>query len=319
MKIFVTGASGFVGLSLTKDLVKKQYQVYGLIRRDEAAKQLNDMGVTPIKGDLLKPGQFRNRLNGIDVFIHLAALVKFSGDFDQYYKLNVESTKQLIDFAIKEAIKKFIYISAAAIALDGSDLLDISEDYNPMKRIDSNYLKSKSQAEQVILQRKNEIQTIILRPPVIWGSGMRIMEEFRPTIQKMGFPVIGDINHHIATCHVKNLNAAILQSVVSQTTQGIFLVGDGEKVKVKNFMYELIKGYGMNMGNIHIPKKLALIIASFLEYLWKVFGFNSDPPMTTMIVHLMGTEFTIDDSKIRRELGYKNVIRVEEGLRSLNN
>ena len=60
-------------------------------------------------------------------------------------------------------------------------------------------------------------------------------------------------------------------------------------------------------------------MASFLEYLWKVFGFNSDPPMTTMIVHLMGTEFTIDDSKIRRELSYKNVIRVEEGLRSLNN
>ena len=203
--------------------------------------------------------------------------------------------------------------------MDGNDLIDITEEHQVHEMIDSAYLQSKVLAKQEILKRQSNIKVIIFRPPVIWGPGMRIMEEFRNVIELMGFPTIGDAKHHLATCHVKNLNAAILLGLNHKEAEGIYLVGDDEKVEVRKFMKELIKGYGMDMGNIRIPKNLALLMAGFLEFIWKVFGIKGSPPMTTFIVQLMGTEFTINDAKARKQLGYKPVISVEEGLSQLNN
>ena len=317
MRLFVTGASGFVGKSLLEDLLKEGHEVYGLVREERMAEFPKERKAKPVIGDLFAVKHFKNKLYGMDAVIHLGARIKFVGGLDDFYAINVAATSDLIHSAIEEGVKKFIYVSAAAIVLDGNSLIDITEEYRPGKMIRSNYLKSKLLAEDKILKRRKEIQVIILRPPVIWGPDMRIMEAFKSTIRKMGFPTIGDINHHLATCHVKNLNAAILQSLKSKNGEGIYLISDGEKVQTKKFMSELIEGYGMEMGNMHMPKKTALLMAGFLEFIWKVFHIQHELPITTLIVHLMGTEFTINDTKARKELGYRNVISIEQGLRQL--
>lgn len=317
MKIFVTGASGLVGKSLIKLLIKENHEVFGLVRNDKSVETLTTLNATPIKGDLKIIKDYSEILKGVEVVVHSGALIRFIGAFEEFFQINVQATKKLLDSSIEAGVKKFIYISAAAVALDGNPLTDITEDYQPQKRIKSNYLKSKLLAEKEILKRRDEIQVIILRPPVIWGPGMRIMEEFRSTIKKMGFPTIGDPDHHLATCHVNNLNVAILKSIINDNVNGIFHVSDEEKVKVKIFMNELIKGYGMKMGNLHLPKNIAMIMARMMEFIWKTFNLKGDPPISTVIVHLMGTEFTINDSKARRELGYHDVTSIAKGLKQL--
>ncbi len=317
MKIFVTGASGLVGKSIIKLLITENHEVFGLVRNDQAIKVLRELKVIPVKGDLRKIEEFNKILRDVDVVVHCGALIRFVGKFDDFLQINVKGTKKLLDYSIQADVKKFIYISAAAVALDGNPLNGITEDYQPQNRIESNYLESKLLAEKELLKRKDKIQIIILRPPVIWGPGMRIMEEFRSTIEKIGFPTIGDPDHHLATCHVDNLNAAILKSIKSDHARGIYLVSDEEKVKVRIFMRELIKGYGMKMGNMRLPKNLAMIMARIMEFIWNTFNLKGDPPISTLIVHLMGTEFTINDSKARKELGYRDVTSVNEGLQQL--
>lgn len=318
MKLFVTGANGFVGRSLIENLLQDQHDVKGLVRTNSAEKVISQLGATAVKGDLLHIQEFKNELKGIDAVIHLAAKVRFVGNYHDFHLINVVATRKLIQCAFETGVKKFIYVSAAAIVMDGKALREITETYQPGKMIKSNYLKSKLSAEQELLKRKEEIQVVILRPPAVWGPDMRLIEESRPVIQRFGYPVIGDIDHHLATCHVKNLNAAILQSLKSKKASGVYLVADDEKVIMKIFMKELIKGYGMEMGNRHISKKLALTFAGFLEFVWQIFNLKGDPPLTTFMVHFMGTEFTIDDRKIRQELGHKSVISVEKGFDQLN-
>jgi nucleoside-diphosphate-sugar epimerase len=317
MRIFVSGASGLVGKSLVELLIKENYEVIGLVRNDQDVEVLKTLKATPIKGDLRTIVEYDEILKDVDVVVHSGALVRFVGKFDEFFQINVKGTEKLLDSSIEAGVKKFIYISAAAVALDGNPLHDISEDYQPRKRIKSNYLTSKLLAEKELLKRKDKIQIIILRPPVIWGPGMRIMEEFRSTIEKIGFPTIGDPNHHLATCHVDNLNAAITRSIKNDHARGIFHVTDQEKVKVRIFMRDLIKGYGMKMGNMRLPKKMAMIMAGMMEFIWKTFNLKGNPPISTIIVHIMGTEFTINDSKARKELGYNDIISVAEGLQQL--
>jgi len=318
MKLFITGGSGFVGKSLIKELVKGHHEIYCLARSEKAIQLINNLGANPVSGNLLAVQEFKNKLKGIDAIVHSGAKIKFVGDLDEFYGVNVKATRELIDSAIEAKVKKFIYISAAAIALDGKPLIEITEEYQPKSMIKSNYLKSKLLAESEILKRNKEIQVIILRPPVVWGEGMGIMNEFRNTITKIGFPTIGDPLHHLATCHIQNLITAILLSLKNNEANGVFLVNDNEKVEVREFMRKLIKGYTMEMGNLRIPKKMALLTANFLEFIWKTFSLKGNPPMTSIIVHIMGNEFSIDDTKARRILGYKPTLSVEEGLHQLS-
>ena len=317
MKIFVTGASGLVGKSLIKLLVKENHEVLGLVRNDQDAEDLKTLKVTPIQGDLRTIEEYNEILKDVDVVVHSGALVRFVGKFDDFFQINVKGTEKLLNSSIEAGVKKFIYISAAAVAFDGNPLLDITEDYQPQNRIKSNYLTSKVLAEKELLKRKEKIQIIILRPPVIWGPGMRIMEEFRSTIEKIGFPTIGDPDHHLATCHIDNLNAAIIKSIMNDHVHGIYHVSDQEKVKARIFMRDLIKGYGMKMGNMRLPKNMAMIMGGMMEFIWSTFNVKGNPPISTIIVHIMGTEFTINDSKAREELGYQDIISVAEGLQSL--
>jgi len=317
MSIFVTGASGLVGKSLIKLLIKENYEVLGLVRNDQDAEALKTLKATPIKGDLRTIKDYNEILKNVDIVVHSGALVRFVGKFDEFFQINVKGTEKLLDSSIDAGVKKFIYISAAAVAMDGNPLNDITEDYQPQNRIKSNYLASKLLAEKELLKRKDKIQIIILRPPVIWGPGMRIMEEFRSTIEKIGFPTIGDPDHHLATCHVDNLNTAINRSIKNDHARGIYLVSDQEKVKVRIFMRDLIEGYGMKMGNMRLPKKMAIIMGGMMEFIWNTFDLKGNPPISTIIAHIMGTEFTINDSKARKELGYQDIISVSEGLQQL--
>ena len=126
MRLFITDASGFVGIALITELVKEKHTVYGLVRSIQAARVITDLGAIPVRGDLLAVNDFKKALEGIDTLIHLGAKIKFFGELDEFYDINVEATKALIEGAVEFGIKKFIYVSAAAIAMDGNDLIDIA-------------------------------------------------------------------------------------------------------------------------------------------------------------------------------------------------
>lgn len=315
-KIFVTGGSGFVGKALIQDLKEAHYEVYALARSASSEKIVSNLGAIPISGDLINTNTFASKLEGIDCIIHVAAMIEMWGKYKDFYKMNVEATENLVKMAIKHKVSKIVYISAASVVIDGKPAIDIDETYQISKDPHDNYSKTKALAEKKVSALSNQIQTIILRPPMIWGKAMPMIEEYRADIEKRGFPTIGDPNHTLSTCHVKNLNQAIINSIES-SAQGIYYVTDGEKRPLRIFLKELAKGYGLDTGNKKISKGLALFMASLLEGTWKLFRLKGQPPITKSMVYLMGTEFSIDDSKARKELGYKNIISVEEGLKQL--
>jgi nucleoside-diphosphate-sugar epimerase len=317
MKVFLTGASGFVGLSLIDDLINREFRIHALVRDQASADQVHQKGALPVHGDLTDPDTYQHIMKDIDAIIHLAAFVGFSGNLKRFSPVNVTGTKALVEAAVASGIKTIVYVSAAAVALNGSPLIYIDESFKPKNMISNGYLESKVLAERELLNHGDKIRVYILRPPIIWGPGMRIMEQFRSTIEKMGFPLIGKPDHKLPTCHVKNLTAAILLGLEHPQARGVYLIKDKEETAAKPFLDQLIKSYGMNMGNLRLSRKFALIMASSLETIWKLLKLRGDPPMTKFIVHLMGTEFTIDDSKIRQTLGYKSVLSIQEGLRQL--
>jgi len=171
--ILITGANGFVGSAIIDYLNKKKYNVYGMVR-DNFQNNLSNVIYFTLD-DLLKL-ENQNVLDSIDTIIHAAgrAHIRFSflkKNKDKLFNDNIKLTKKLADVAIKNNIKKFIYISTAKVYGEETYNNNFFNENNKPKPIQP-YAISKYTAELKLLEKLKNSSTnlTIIRPPMIFGK-----------------------------------------------------------------------------------------------------------------------------------------------------
>ncbi len=182
MNIFLTGATGFLGGRLIRNLLEEGHAVYLLARNIEKAKGLKEHlpfslqgNVTILKGDIgEKNFGFSSDLlseltNNIDIFYHLAALVKFDHHLrDTLMEMNFHGTKNALDVARLMEVPRFIHVSTAytvGVSNKGQEkLYDLQQDFN------NPYEESKALAEHEVMKYKGKMDVSIFRPAIIVGD-----------------------------------------------------------------------------------------------------------------------------------------------------
>ena len=112
MQVLITGAGGFIGSHLAKELIKKGYSVRGLFLPQEETQFLEDIGVEIFHGDLSKPLTLKGVTKNIDTIFHLAARTLDWGTMQQFKAIMVDGTNNLLKES-KGNIHKFIYLSGS--------------------------------------------------------------------------------------------------------------------------------------------------------------------------------------------------------------
>ena len=250
--------------------------------------------------------------------IHCAAYMNFlTFDYDLSYQVNVQGTKNLLQAAHHSGIQKFIYISAASV-ISGGVVKNVDETYKPKRLPGDPYSKTKALAEELVIQAAQPgFKTIALRPPLIWGPNNPQNAEIREAVSAGRWVWIGGGKHKLSTIHVDNLAAAIIAAIDRGRSGQVYYVTDGEQKAIKRFFTEMLQTEGIELGSRSIPRRLALVIAYTVQFFWKLFRIEARPPITPVMVHLLGTEFSVSDGKARAETRYRNVISIDEGLRHL--
>jgi dihydroflavonol-4-reductase len=106
-KVIVTGANGFVGSNLCRELSVNGYHVKALYRRGSSTKTLEGLDVDLVEGDIGDPESLFNAVKGCDGVFHIAALFRQAKNPDKvYWDVNVEGVKNVFDAAIKAGVKK---------------------------------------------------------------------------------------------------------------------------------------------------------------------------------------------------------------------
>ncbi|CAG9621795.1 SDR family oxidoreductase [Sutcliffiella rhizosphaerae] len=182
MNIFLTGATGFLGGRLICNLLEQEHAVYILARNLDKAEALKASlpqvfrkNVHILKGDIVKPNLglshdlMEELTNKIDIFYHLAALVKFDQDLkDTLMSLNYEGTKNAINFANTIKVPKFLHISTAytvGVSNEGKEkLYDLNQAFN------NPYEESKAFAEHEVMKFNESMDISIFRPAIIVGD-----------------------------------------------------------------------------------------------------------------------------------------------------
>ena len=328
--IYITGGNGWLGKVLINTLISGDNDVLEdfrppnsnihslLIQKDNLVKKSNKFN--PVIGDIRSKNDCKFFLKDCknELLIHCAGVIHPS-KLSEFYSINFFGTKNLINRAIKNKIKKIIVISSnSPIGCTKSNMQLFNEKsiYNPYM----NYGKSKKLMEEFLLNKiEDGIDITIIRPPWFYGENMPQRQLiFYKLIKDGRFPIIGGGNNIRSKANVKNIVQGILLSVMNKKSKGqIYWIAD-EKPYTMNEIVFTVKEVLFNEFNINCKKNnlnLPFFIGQFFEYLdfslQSIGLYNQKIHVASELNKNIGCSI----EKAKKDLGYKPKIGLYDGIK----
>ncbi len=316
MKIFLTGASGFVGSHLAQSLVSAGHEIVAHYRSPQALNPKAQKNLEVWSGDLNDVPSLAKRLQGIDSVIHCAAQMKLWNCEKELHETNVLMTQNILASAKQAGVAQLIYMSDASVAKDPSiSNLDVCESRALPSLEEFPYSHSKSLAEKCVLAAGDEsIRTISLRPATIWGKGDLIDRSLgkAANLNKFGWFDQGD--YLFSTCNIYNLCAAVNKALLSKANRETFFISDGLALLFRQWMSRRLLAGHYKVPTLSIPRFLAWPLARFTENGWNYLPLLGEPPLIREMVHLMAHPFSVSITKAQEQLAYEPLYGMEEGM-----
>lgn len=299
--VAVTGANGFVGRVLLPNLYYEGYKILPLVRRSSGV--LNERVV-----DFSKTQDISDNLTGVDVVVHLIARTHVLKEADtdilsEYRETNVNVTRRILEACKRAGVKRFIYISSVKAL--GDEREDFSYNDHVISNPRDEYGKTKHEAEEIVknLCKDYGIESVILRPPLIYGPGVKA--NFFKLIQLVSYaPVLpfGQVQNLRSLIYVENLTDLIVKCVESPLVANeMFLISDGMPLST----YGLTKLISENLG-----KK-----TKFLAPPNVVMSVIKKMPAFEGVYNRLYGNLVIDSLRIEKLLSWKPPVSTEEGIR----
>jgi nucleoside-diphosphate-sugar epimerase len=172
MKYFITGATGFIGGRLARQLREAGHDVVAVVRNPAKAQDLAQLGVTLYQGDVTEKESMRKPMTGVDGVFHVAGWYKVGvRDKSQAYAINVEGTRNVLELMKELKIRKGVYTSTLAVNSDTYGV-EADENYHFTGKHISVYDQTKAEAHDVAVKMMKEgLPLVIVQPGVVYGPG----------------------------------------------------------------------------------------------------------------------------------------------------
>ena len=316
MRIFITGASGFIGGAIAKGL-SDSHDVRAMSRSTESDEVIRALGVTPIRCELGKVEP--EHLEGCEVIIHCAAFVKQWGTREEFWQTTVDGTAQIIEAAKKAGVSRFINIGTEAVLFYGQHMHNLDETFPYPDHTPFLYPETKAAAEKLVLEANTPgFTTISIRPRFVWGPGDNtVLPVVKKAIERGIYMWIDQGRAQTVTTHINNVVHAVTLALTHGRGGQTYFVTDDSPTTVRKFLTALLETQGIKMTKYSIPASVARMLGIGLELIWKTLHLKSEPPLTYFAAAMASSDCTIRIDKARAELGYAPIITIEQGLAEL--
>jgi nucleoside-diphosphate-sugar epimerase len=312
MKYFLTGATGFLGGALAKQLRAQGHEVVALVRTPDKAKNLIALGVTVVKGDVTEKESMREPMKGCDGVFHVAAWYKLGvKDKTPGYKINVEGTRNVLGLMKELNIKKGVYTSTLAINSDTHGKINDETFHFTGKHI-SEYDKTKAEAHAVAKAFVKEgLPLVIVMPGLIYGpDGTGLSDEALRLYLKKKLPMISKRTAY-SWAHVDDVAHGHILAMEKAAHDSTYIIcGPSHTLEEAFTIANKITGIKKPMA---VPPIMLSISAALVWPLEKIFHLPEMYASETLRVSA-GCTYLGNNSKAKKELGY-NPRTLEEGLK----
>jgi dihydroflavonol-4-reductase len=317
VKVFVTGATGFVGSHVAQELFRHGADLRILIRSSSRLSNLEGIPAETVVGDLLQVDALRSAVSGCDAVMHVAADYRlWVTDPEKMNATNVTGTRELLRLAREEGIPRVVYTSSVATMgfLSNGRPCDEATPVSLANMI-GHYKRSKYLAEQeAIAAARAGQQVIILNPTTPIGSGDikptptgRIIVDFLkrkfPAYMNTGLNLV-DVDE-VARTHVKALTAG---------HPGERYILGGENLTLKQLLDKMSAITGLPSPTVRVPHSVAMMFAVWDQtFTGRLLG--REPRATVEAVRMGKKMMFVSSAKAERDLGFQ-VVPVYGALRS---
>ncbi|OGU69257.1 MAG: nucleoside-diphosphate sugar epimerase [Ignavibacteria bacterium RBG_16_36_9] len=310
----VTGANGFVGSHLVDYLLGKNFEVRCIVRKSSNLQWLQGKDVKIFDCGLFDKKALREAFIGVNYIFHVAGVVK-AKDEEGYFKGNVEATRVLLEAAseVKDNIKKFIIASSQTVSGPAIDRKPVTEEMKPNPL--TTYARSKLKQEQLALSYKDVFPVTICRAPAIYGERDTEIFIYFQVFNKGLTTMIGFDKKELSLLHVADLAEGLYLAAISEKANGEIYFISSEKFYTWDEIGEITsRVLNKKAFRIRIPHFIVFTIAAVAQF----FAMFSSKPATLNIEKakdLTQRYWICDTSKAMKELGYRQKVSVEEGIK----
>lgn len=320
MRAFVTGGSGYLGRNLIEALVARGDTVRALARSVGSAEAVRSRGAAVVDGDVGAEDAMCEGMRGCDVVFHCAAQVG-GGPRDEsaWFRVNVGGTDAVIRAAQRAGVARLVHVSTEAVLADGHALRMADETHPYPRRHIRPYGLTKAIAEQHVLAADGDrLTTVVVRPRFVWGrDDSTLLPRFAEGARRGQLAWFGGGRYPTSTTHVANAAAGLIAAAERGRGGEVYFVTDGEPVVFRDFITAMLATQGVVAPTRSVPLLAVRAAASLMAGWASLTRARDEPLLTPGALALVGQEMTVSDAKARRELGYRPVISVQEGLAEL--
>jgi len=287
MKVFLTGATGFVGKHMLERLLMEGHAVRAALRVLPGQKARlvqgfhNEGDFQYVHGDVVEGTRLDEGLQGCDAVIHLVGIIveKGSNTFERVHHLG---TRNVVEAAKRAGIKRFVQMSALGVRADGV----------------AAYQTTKWKGEEEV--RRSGIPFCILRPSLIFGEGDGFVTQMMETMRSAPLfrPVPGPGTPRFRPIFIDDVTACFVSALTAEaaTNQTIEL-GGADELTLNEVLAEIARCAGVSKPVVHIPLPLMFAGAAVMQKLLK------NPPVTVDQLRMLREGSTCDIGPMKRILG----------------
>lgn len=316
MKIFITGATGYIGHRLAQQLLEQGHEVHALVRnipKDTAFKHTN---LIFHKGNLLDVASLEKGMEGCSQVYHLAAYARPWAKNDRtYFEINVQGTLNILEVSHRKGVEKLVYSSSCAV-LGRSNGSPITEDHVRDIHFFTEYESSKHIAECYVRNYCTKgLDTVIVAPSKVYGPGLwtesnAVSHLMQLYLEGDWHVIPGDGSSLGCFCYIDDVVSGHILAMACGRPAEKYILG-GENLQIKEF-FDLLKSIsGKNYWLIRVPIWLMMLFGWKEEIGASLFG--REPLVTRKWISKYNHDLACSSEKAIQELGYK-ITPISEGI-----
>jgi dihydroflavonol-4-reductase len=322
MKVFITGATGFIGTHLVEQLAQTGHELYCLVRKKSHVSKLKELGIILITGDVTDKASLLEGMKGCDWMINLANIYSFWEPNKQIYNdVNVEGTRNVMEAALETGVSKVVHVSTSVVyGRPADDPFTEESAVGPVRF--SEYARTKYEGELIAweLYGKRGLPLVMVYPASVLGPGdPKASGQYIQDLIHRRLPTTVFNDSILTFVHVRNVAESIVRAMEKENNiGGKYLVGKHQLAlrKINQMISEIS---GVPLPKICLPDSLVMVNAALLTWLADLTKKRPLWGMSTDQMRMMKEGFRLDGSKVEKELGITYIpirVALEEAIAS---